>query len=243
MMDSSDHQLDEKLIKAAAAFEYPDTPDLNPSLPESRSPVIRPVLVWITAAVLLLSLSLAVPRVRAAVWQRLSIGVVEILLGGPSGPGEMPPPQQASLADLVDPVSFEYAQSKIEFPLLLPTYPVMLGPPDMVFLQHVGGNIVILVWEDQASGEPMLALHELGEGALMSKISPPIIQRTSVGGHPAFWTEGPYPLVAQDGSLQDLRIVPGRVLVWEAGGTTFRLESSFSLDEALKIAESLYPVE
>jgi hypothetical protein len=243
MMDTNGHQLDEKLKIVAASFEYPDTPDLNISLPEARSHVLRPALGWIAAFILLLSLSLAVPTVRASVWERLSIGVVEILLGGPSDVGDLQPTQPTSLAALGDPVPLEEAQDGVEFPLLLPRYPSALGLPDMAFLQYVGGNIAILVWLDPASGEAALALHELGQGALVSKIAPPIIRRTSVDGNPALWTEGPYPLVSRDGSVQDLRLVPGHVLVWEAGGTTFRLESSLPLDEALKIAESLSPLE
>ncbi len=243
MMDTHGQTLDEILIEAAASFEYPDTPDLNFSRSGTRSPVLRPAFGWLAAAVLLLSLSFAIPAVRASVWERISIGVVEILLGGPSDMDDLGPTQPTSLASLGDPISLEDAQEGVEFVLLLPNYPPELSQPDLAFLQYVGGNIAILVWLDPESGEPVLALHELGQGALLSKISPPIIRRTSVGGNPAFWTEGPYPLLTRDGSLQELRLVPGRVLVWEAGGTTYRLESSLPLDEALMIAESLSPVD
>jgi hypothetical protein len=35
------------------------------------------------------------------------------------------------------------------------------------------------------------------------------------------------------------RLIDGRVLIWEQGSITYRLETDLEMDEAVKIAESL----
>jgi len=38
------------------------------------------------------------------------------------------------------------------------------------------------------------------------------------------------------------RLVNGHVLIWENGEVTYRLETDLSMEEAVKIAESLEPI-
>lgn len=84
-----------------------------------------------------------------------------------------------------------------------------------------------------------LALHQLGPGTLGDKVQPRVVEETNVGGSPAAWTEGPYLLVLRGGTVDDARLVTGRVLVWAEGEVTYRLESDLDLEEAVRIAESL----
>jgi hypothetical protein len=40
-----------------------------------------------------------------------------------------------------------------------------------------------------------------------------------------------------------MRLIDGHVLIWTDGNLTYRLETDLSLEEALKVAESLQPVK
>ena len=45
-----------------------------------------------------------------------------------------------------------------------------------------------------------------------------------------------------NGNIDLVRLIDGHVLIWTEGNITYRLETSLSLDEALKVAESLQPI-
>jgi hypothetical protein len=45
-----------------------------------------------------------------------------------------------------------------------------------------------------------------------------------------------------NGDLQYRRMIDGQVLIWEGDGITYRLETDLSLEEAIRIAESLEPL-
>jgi len=44
------------------------------------------------------------------------------------------------------------------------------------------------------------------------------------------------------GDLEFTRLIEGHVLIWTMGDVTYRLETELSLEEAIKIAESLEPI-
>ena len=61
-----------------------------------------------------------------------------------------------------------------------------------------------------------------------------------MAGRPAFWIEGPHLLhLGGDKHQYVPLVVEGNILVWEQDGITYRLESDLSLEEAVKVAESL----
>jgi hypothetical protein len=70
-------------------------------------------------------------------------------------------------------------------------------------------------------------------------MGPQIIQETTVNGQHAIWAIGPYPLLFSNGNMDFIRLIDGHVLIWAEGELTYRLETDLSLEEALKIAESL----
>ncbi len=224
----------------------------------------RPRLAWAIALVVLLVAGLlAVPEVRAGLLQFLRIGAVRIFLAPPTPtPGEaeaivtalpatgvLPvatstprptPTLAASLIDLGGETTLEEARARFGFPIALPAYPSGLGPPDRVFLQNFGGPMVVLVWLDPAQPDRVrLSLHLLTCDVCATKNDPPVLQTTSVNGQPAIWTEGPYMLQLNNGSIDVRRMIEGHVLIWADGPITYRLETDLSLDEAVKIAESL----
>jgi hypothetical protein len=244
------------LTESARHFPYPPTPDLALAVRECLAPTPRvPTarrrqLGW--AALLLLALLIglmAVPGVRAAVLRALRLGAVEIILEPTATatqaaqtptPGPPTPTTLVSVLDLAGETTLEQAQAQVGFPIRLPAYPPDLGAPDGVYVQDLGGPVVVLVWLDPTRPDRVrLSLQQLGRGALVWKLEPEALQETHVNGQRAIWTDGPYMLETRRGDLESRRIVEGHVLVWTDGEMTYRLETDLSLDEAVKIAESL----
>jgi hypothetical protein len=253
-----------RLQQIASAFPYPPTPDIAGKWKrEQVLSRVRPRRVLLWAAVLLIILlcsALVVPPVRAAILKLLRIGNVIIL---PSEPTATPTAASSSLTsttfvsptsaptitpirsllDLAGETTLAEAQAKVKFPIHLPAYPPDLGAPDRVYLQDIQGPVVILVWLDPHSPDGIkLSLHLLGKGALVYKMAPKILEKTVVNGHEAIWTEGPYVFASKRGNEVDWdmrRIINGKTLIWAENDVTYRLESYLSIEDAVRIAESL----
>jgi len=187
--------------------------------------------------------------VRAAVLRALRLGVVEIIVEPTptttSAPGkpEMTEPGATlipTVLDLAGETTLDEARSRAGFPVRLPTFPPDLGPPDRVFLQDLGGPAVVLVWLEPERPERVhMSLHQLGPGAFVWKVEPVAVEETKVHGQRALWTDGPYMLETRRSDLENRRLVKGHVLIWSEGEITYRLETDLSLEDAVRIAESL----
>lgn len=234
-----DHaNLEARLNAAAHHLIYPPTPPLR------RWTSLRPAHRSLTARVaagiaVLLVLSLAVvPPVRAAVLEFIQVGVVRIFAG------EAAPPPIAitatplpSLRLVLGRTSLDEAIATAGIPFRLPA---LLGPPDEVYLQDAGGPILFLVWAADGAAEASLTV--LGPGVNAWKPAPGPVAETRVDGKLAIWVEGPHPLFLQtenDWHVDPLLFQAGSVLIWEQDALTYRLEGEFSLEEAVRIAESL----
>jgi hypothetical protein len=149
------------------------------------------------------------------------------------------------LEKLAGEMTLEQAQKAVDYPILLPSYPADLGKPDRVFVQQADGAMTVLVWLDPKQPDHVLmSLHFLPEGSwAIKKMEPTVIQETTVNRLPAVWTVGPYPMLYSNGDVDFIRLIDGHVLIWAKGNLTYRLESDFSLEEAVKIAESLQPIK
>ncbi len=226
---------------------------------------------WAVVTVLvLLSALMLVPPARAAILDFIQIGVVRILRGPGSPPAPVPvststaaqafqspltatpvfqtpltatpaPSTIPSLLDLAGETTLSEAQAKVKFPILLPTYPSDLGRPDKVYLQDLGGPMLLLVWLDHDHADQVrMSLHEIAAGSwAITKFNPPVIQEVKVNGQRAVWTEGPYMLETQNRNYEEKHLVEGHVLIWTQGEITYRLETDLSLSQAVRIAESL----
>jgi len=271
-MNELERELFEKqLISIAIGLEYPRTPDIAGRIrvmtrlrPSARPRFISRKLAWSLAFILILFSSLMlIPPARAAILEFIQIGIVRIfprsteptpeairtatpesiqpLTATPSIPSATLIPMlrriagEATLAD---------ARQKVDYPILLPTYPPDLGQPDHVFVQDADGAMVILVWLDpQQPGAIKMSLHFIPERSwAINKVEPVVVQETTVNGQRAIWAVGPYPLRLSNGSIEFTRLIEGHVLIWADGDVTYRLETDLSLDEAVKIAESLEPI-
>ena len=256
------HPLEARLLRAAGQFPYPATPDLAGSIQQitQSAPTgrIPSRLAWAALVlVIVASVLLAVPPVRAAVLEVLRFGAVRIFLIEPTPVPTLPPPTDghaarpmatprptptplASLLDLAGETTLAEAEAQVDFPIRLPGYPPDLGPPDQVFLQDFDGPLLVLVW--LAPGQPArvrLSLHQLGPGTFAGKGAPTVIEETSVNDKPALWLEGEHLLTLRNGNFGPRRLVYGHVLLWAEDQITYRLETDLTLEEAVRVAESV----
>jgi hypothetical protein len=253
-----------QLRSIASGMEYPATPDIAGSvaarLPRSRvEPMNRNYARLLILAVVLLASLLFIPSVRAAVLDFIQIGVVRIFRNEPTTvpqtlpatgtPVAMTPvPTLPSLLPVLEQMDGETtlsdARQSVGYPILLPTYPQGMGDPDRVFVQEANGPMTILVWMDpQQPGQVKMSLHFIPEGSwAVDKFAPRSIAETKVNGQHAVWAVGPYLLMLRNGEMEISRLVNGHVLIWEDGGVTYRLEMDLSMEEAVRIAESLKPI-
>jgi hypothetical protein len=225
-------------------------------------PVARRISYALGAALILMAALLAVPGVRAGLIEFLQVGVVRIWLApsptptqaptatGTPRPTQTPAPTPTvleSVLDLSGRTTLDEARTQLAFPITLPSYPEDLGEPDEVFLQNLSGLSVVLVWlEPGSETDVRLSLHILNSPMMADKLyydvvkdRPPSMELTTVNGHDALWTTGPYVLVTRAGDLEERRIVNGHALIWVEGTQTYRLETELSVEEAVRIAESL----
>jgi hypothetical protein len=134
--------------------------------------------------------------------------------------------------------------------------PAAVGPPDEAYA--IGDRaIVSLVY---AATDELPALDGTGIGLLVQAIDGALereqisklavetgssVTPVDVNGAPGYWITGPPHLLrylGPDGEERSeaTRLV-GDVLVWERGGTLYRIESGLGLTETLWIAESIKP--
>jgi hypothetical protein len=251
-------------------MEYPRTPDIAGAVSARlRQPThprfISRRLAWsLTLALILLSSLMLIPPVRAAILEFIQVGVVRIFRAEPTPvvtPQPVPSVQMPVTATpvptatpqallpllerLAGEMTLEEAQTRVGYPILLPSYPTDLGKPDRVFVQEADGPMTFLVWLDpQNPAEIRMSLHFLPPDSwAIKKVEPTMIEETQVNGNYAIWAVGPYPLRYKSGDLEYLRLIDGHVLIWQDGEITYRLETDLPMEEAIKIAESLNPIQ
>ncbi len=206
---------------------------------------------WATvAALLLVSLLVLAPPVQARLRDILRIGSVRIgwTQPTPTRHASPTPTPLPSILDLAGQTTLAQAKQQAGFTIRLPTYPSDLGPPDRVFLQQTDeygppGTMVVLVWLDPVHPSRVrLSLFELSNNVFFYKMAPQAVQETTVNGQRALWTTGPYYVEIQEGdqtTYEQRMLVTGHSLLWTDGAITYRLETDLSLQEAVRIAESL----
>lgn len=246
--------------ETAASFPYPPTPDVTAAVrehlaaPAHPSSPVRARLAWAIALLLLIVAGvLAVPQARAAVFEIIRAGAIIIFAGeptpavaSPTPPTQSESPPGTAAFPLAGRTTLEKAQAQVSFSLRIP---LTEGMPAEVYLQKLpdpglGEQVVIMLWRDPAQPERVrLRLHQIGSpyyGLKQASIS--AVTQTEVNGQPAYWLEGGHQLLLDSGPEQESYFVEGNVLIWADDAITYRLESELSLEEAVHIAESLYPL-
>lgn len=239
MKNEAPTPLEERLRAAGRNLAYPPTP--------AHVPGLKPGAGWAGArwpgalaalAVILIITLAAVPQVRAAVLEFIQVGAVRIF-GDPDAlpVAEATPAAIPDLEGLFGRTTPAEAASRLGFPLEVPA---ALGDPDAVYVQRRAGDLAFLVWLDAGQVETTLTV--LGPGAFAWKAPLEPAAEVQVGGARAVWIEGPHPFYLQTASGGDREVLlfeAGSVLIWEEDGLTYRLEGRFTLEEAIRIAESI----
>ncbi len=265
----SEIEFEEQVRSLASGMQYPSTPDVAGFVLPRLHTATRvrfnfKALAWsLTIVLVLLSSLMLIPSARAAIIDFFQIGVVRIFPPQPTPtlttplkeiPATMTPttvvPQPTSdllplLNNIAGKTTLARAQKSADYSILLPTYPSDLSGPDYVFVQDVDGAMTILVWMNpQRPDTVLMSLHFIPSGSwAINKMRPRVIRETRVNGQNAIWAEGPYPLRLYGRSdIEFTRLIDGHVLIWEDGEITYRLETDLSLEEAIKVAESLEPI-
>lgn len=227
------------------------TPSSTPPSTLRRS-TGRRRLAWGLALLLVLAAALLTAEpVRAWVIEVLRLGAVRIFL---QPPNELVPPPTAlpsigdsaasasGSLDWMGETTLADAAVRLPFAIQLPSWPADLGVPDHVYVQELAGMALMSVWLDpQQAGRVRLSLHALASDAIVHKFAPVTVTETQVNGQPALWTEGPYLVRVGRGDIEPRRLITGHVLIWNHDDTTYRLETDLSLEEAIRVAESLRP--
>jgi hypothetical protein len=242
-----------RLKELAQKVDYPATPPIAKAVMarisvKPQSPVLSRRLAWSLTILLITVISLmAIPPVRAAVFEFIQIGIVRIFPEGHTPTPETKTPHTPTpsaliplLEELLGETTLQQARTQVGYPIPLPAYPSDLGEPDRIFVQDVDSQM-ILVWIDHKDPQRIkLSLHIIPPNSwVIKKVDPTVIALTNVNGQRAVWTTGPYPLLLQNKEITFTRLIEGNVLIWTEGDLTYRLETDLSLEEAIKIAESL----
>jgi hypothetical protein len=256
----NDTAFEQQIRETAQQFDYPATPDIAAKVQmRLRSERPRPaVRVMRLAAAALLALVLfgalwSVPSVRAAILQILRIGAVTVIVGEETPTSEPPAPTQTpdpndnvydSVLELPGETTLEDAAAQLGREIPLPTYPGDLGQPDHVYVETMVTPIVTLAWLEPGSEiDVRLVLMVVSNRGSVFKYEPWEFVRTEVNGVEALWFENPHTLVFYGGNTRDEPDIERRitmsVLLWETGGYTYRLETKFDMDEAVRVAESV----
>lgn len=220
------------------------------------------------ALILLLGAALALSGdLRSAVADRLGLpGIrIELVDEAPTRTPVMPTegtPSPTSTGSPVgptlllgEPMGLAQAQAAVPYVIRLPA---ALGAPDEVYLRQLtDGPMVALVYLARP-GLPSAA--ETGVGALLMQfpagedsadiakkvlIGQGNLVEVMVGEEDGYWVTGASELTILEDPSASYRDDPSRpsanVLLWAAGGITYRLETALSLPDALTLAASLAP--
>jgi hypothetical protein len=233
----------------AGAVDWPPTPDLVAAVaarvaaqpragtPPARRWTARPGLGWALAAVLAALVAVAaIPPARSAVLRLVGLTKGERIVRVE----HPPPPAPEGDIDLGATVSLDTARALAGFPIRQPT---ALGAPTRVqFSAAAPGGVVTLRYG------PRTALTELrgGSVAYVEKTLGPgtRLERVFVNGAQGYYLAGAshFVIVRDDAGhvRQAYRTIQGaHIVVWDAGGISYRLETRAPRREALRIARSL----
>ena len=224
--------------------DWPATPDVAsavaPRLRPRRAPAWRPALVVPALVAVLVAGVAVVPPARTAVLDVLGLAGGTEVVRVPTTP--RPPPHRPTAAVVGRRVTLAQAQAAVRFRIRIPR---ALGAPAQVRLaRDVPGGAVSLGYGERA----VLTMFAGRTLPYARKIVGPRtkVVRTTVAGRPALFLSGaPSQWIAlgRDGLPvpASARLIDANVLLFDAGGVGYRLETRAGLHRSLLIARSLAP--
>ena len=250
------NELEALLRSAARNLEFPATPPIAaavaarlrepaPSFLDSLAdavalwwarPAARAALAALAVIALVVGATLALPQSRSAIAELFGLSNVRVEVG----PTDGPPPPVLSPESFARPVSLEEAREAAAFPLRLPARDGALLQPDAVYLQGEFNSapVVILVYDTEDYDLYQSTFGFFGKG-----VPEPFIE-FEFDGHNALWIEqgGHIASFLDDQGrvvIETRRSVERATLFWEENGITYRLETSLSREDAVRVAQSL----
>lgn len=175
--------------------------------------------------------------------------IPDIFLFTPTSPTRSPTPTPTATRRprLEGPLTLLGAEAVVDFRIQLPDVSSGLESPDEIYLQSPGDtdlpSVAILIWVNpQGLETSRLVLYEIGVPEYgLKAASLNSLMETEVNDQRAFWIEGDHLLQIPDSNGNVEERVIGNVLVWTDGRLTYRLEGAPSVEDAVRIAESLAP--
>jgi hypothetical protein len=224
--------LERDLAALAGVVDWPDTPDVasRVRLEPRRSSIRRRA---IAVALVLVAGAAAVPDVRAA------IGRVLGFAGGERVERVQDVPRNLPRLDLGAPVSLDEARRRVRFPLQLPAD---VGKPAVRLGGALGDETVSVLLDSGA-----ILSQRAGQAAIFAakQVEPQVeVRFLRVAGAPGAWVDrGPRAILVlrEDGTdtMWSAALPGAGVLLWDRDGVALRLEIRGTLEEALRIAESV----
>jgi hypothetical protein len=231
----------------ANAINWPDPVDFTSRLSLDQSPQTtrRRSVVWLAGVAVVVLAIFLIPTTRQAVANLLEVAGIRFEFGDQP---DLPAPINLTPGVQVD---MEEAVRSVDFEIVVPS---ALPPPDAVhLLEWELGTQVFISW---VASEQLPQVGASGIGVLLAEFRANLneqffeklimagttVDGVEVAGAPAYWLAGaPHVFMFDAGGplVEDSTRLTGNVLVWEADGITYRLESNLSLNESLTIAESL----
>jgi hypothetical protein len=244
--------LEQRLADLGAHIEMPREPDLAPHV--RRRLETMPARRRLPLPVIWTRRSVAIAVALILVGSGIAVASYFGVRGVRVRVGETPPPTATATTgaplNLGERVDLATAREEISFPIVVPS---LLGDPDETYLMRsYPGYLVSLLYhprpglpEAGATRTGLLLMEFVGSlerNAFDKFVSPDQIREVQVGRARGLWIEGPHTIVwikpSGDRIADGVRLA-GNVLLWERGEVTLRLESSLSMDEAIRIAESV----
>lgn len=260
-----DYDLELRLFDLGEHIVWPPAPDLAPyaviNRPSTRPRVERRHL-WLAAALLLASLGAGLvlsQGFRDTVAGVFGVRGVDIEILREDLPAASPGDNQP-IANLTigQSVSRDEAIGTLPFQPWLPAIP---GEPDGLYIRVLpGSNLMLSAAYAPQPGLPEAA--ETGVGLLLmqftSEVTTPmlikqigdeasVLVQVDIGGASGYWIEGASQLTILAGpstGWDDPATRPSaNVLLWQADGVTYRMESALSRFDAVEVAESMQPLD
>jgi len=242
----TDDRLEAALRALGTRLDVPEPPDVTAAVldrldeaePPRRWRPVHKIAAAAAAALLALATAMAVsPTVRAAVFDLLRIGGVEIHENQP--PPVTPPVSVEPPLPGERDVTLAEARAQAAFPLRLPS---ALDPP--VTVRLIDDARVVSMAFDSPHGQVRIDQFDGRLDPMFTKFTyAEDIHRLFVQGVPGIWVDRPHPVLYTDesGALRDETArLSGSTLIWEKDGLTYRVEGDLTQEQAVEIAESLH---
>jgi hypothetical protein len=229
-----------RVQKTSREFEFPITPNIAQQVKRHLRPAPRSFVLGRVAAlllVLLMTIVVSVPEIRASVLEFLTIGAIRIIPVSQPTPTPLPT-ASIPMLEFGTEVTLEEAQVAVDYAIPLPRE---LGSPDHVYVQETSLPMVVLVWDaPQSLDTTWLILYIINSRDAFFKFDPNDPIATTVNERQAAWLTTPHLLEYVERSTGVMRReIEANVLIWEVGAVTYRLEGELTLEQAIEIAESL----